>query len=201
MDRRRGPRDRPDGHDRLSRRRPAHTLIAGDDGLDVLCFGENADPPLVHLPRAGVLRSGRPGLLAGDATPTRSSARRRPARSSCPSRRRRPRAIAAFEDTEVDVDEKGPYAWTEHYLSHGAGAVRSGLRHAVIPPGARTRARRTGTRSEHELFHVLEGGGELRLFDRAARQREAAPAPRRAPRLAPGGDRASPTCSAPARRA
>ena len=37
---------------------PAHTLIAGDDGLDVLCFGENLDPPVVHLPRAGVLRRG-----------------------------------------------------------------------------------------------------------------------------------------------
>src|SRR3954471_17298353 len=31
---------------------PLHTLIAGADGLDVLAFGENAEPPLVHLPRA-----------------------------------------------------------------------------------------------------------------------------------------------------
>src|SRR3954464_8305845 len=29
-----------------------HPLIAGDEGLAVLCFGENPDPPLVHLPRA-----------------------------------------------------------------------------------------------------------------------------------------------------
>ena len=137
VDRRRRPRGRPDRHDRLSRGRPAHTLIAGDDGLDVLCFGENPDPPLVHLPRAGVLRRAGFWTLAGtDPDPLEREAAAgplEPARADAP-----PAVDRRFADTEVDVDEKGRTRGTEHYLSHGAGAVRSGLRHAVIPPGKDT---------------------------------------------------------------
>src|SRR5215217_5835135 len=35
-----------------------HTLIAGPDGLSVLAYGENHEPPLVRLPRAGMARRG-----------------------------------------------------------------------------------------------------------------------------------------------
>ena len=35
-----------------------HTLVAGDDGLDVLAFGERTDPTATYLPRAKVLRMG-----------------------------------------------------------------------------------------------------------------------------------------------
>ena len=144
---------------------PAHTLVAGDDGLDVLCFGENADPPLVHLPRAGVLRSGRRWMLAAtDPDPLEREAAAGPL--DLPEPTPRPAWIAAFEDTEVDVGEKGPYAWTERLLSHGAGAVRSGLRHAVLPPGKDTCPPHWHS-GESELFVILEGGGSLRLYDRS----------------------------------
>jgi len=43
---------------------PAHTLIAGDDGLDVLCFGENADPPLVQSELARSICHGHLACLA-----------------------------------------------------------------------------------------------------------------------------------------
>jgi uncharacterized cupin superfamily protein len=149
---------------------PAHTLIAGDDGLDVLAFGENADPPLVHLPRAGVLRRGAVWMLAGaEPGPLAREAAAGPLEIPAPAPR--PEAIAAFDDTEVDVDEKGPYAWTEHYLSHNAGAVRSGLRHAVIPPGKDTCPPHWHS-AESELFVILEGGGTLRLYDRAGKLHE-----------------------------
>ena len=39
---------------------PEHTVIAGPEGLSVLAYGENHDPPLVRLPRAGMVR--RAGL-------------------------------------------------------------------------------------------------------------------------------------------
>ena len=151
---------------------PTHTLIAGDDGLDVLCFGENADPPLVHLPRAGVLRRGPFRTLADAVDPLEREAAAGPLELPAPTPR--PTWIAAFGDTEVDVDEKGQYAWTEHYLSHGAGAVRSGLRHAVLPPGKDTCPPHWHS-GESELFVILDGAGTLRLYTRAGKLHEEHP--------------------------
>jgi uncharacterized cupin superfamily protein len=142
---------------------PAHTLIAGDDGLDVLCFGENADPPLVHLPRAGVLRRGSFWTLAGvEPGPLEREAAAGPLELPEPSPR--PKCIVALDDAPVDVDEVGPYAWTEHFLSHDAGGVRTGLRHAVLPPRKYTCPPHWHS-AEHELFVILEGGGRLLLYD------------------------------------
>jgi uncharacterized cupin superfamily protein len=142
---------------------PAHTLIAGDDGLDVLCFGENADPPLVHLPRAGVLRRGSFWALAGvEPGPLEREAAAGPLELPEPSPR--PKCIVALDDAPVDVDEVGPYAWTEHFLSHDAGGVRTGLRHAVLPPRKYTCPPHWHS-AEHELFVILEGGGRLLLYD------------------------------------
>ena len=36
----------------------AHTLVAGDEPLDVLAFGERRPAEITHLPRAGVLWAG-----------------------------------------------------------------------------------------------------------------------------------------------
>jgi uncharacterized cupin superfamily protein len=149
---------------------PAHTLIAAADGLDVLAFGENADPPLVHLPRAGVLRRGGLWTLAGDGPdPLEREAAAGPL--DLPDPTPRPPCIAAFADTKVDVGAKGPYAWTEHFLSHDAGAVRSGLRHAALPPGKDTCPPHWHS-AENELFVILEGGGTLRLYDRSGALKE-----------------------------
>jgi uncharacterized cupin superfamily protein len=149
---------------------PAHTLIAGDEGLDVLCFGENADPPLVHLPRAGVLRRGSFWTLAGtDPGPLEREAAAGPLEVPAPTPR--PTCIKALDDTPVDVGEEGEYAWTEHYLSHTAGAVRTGLRHAVLPPGKYTCPPHWHS-AEHELFVILEGGGRVLLYDRTGALRE-----------------------------
>jgi uncharacterized cupin superfamily protein len=152
---------------------PTHTLIAGDEGLDVLAFGENADPPLVHLPRAGVLRNGSFWALAGtDPGPLEREAAAGPL--DLPEPTPRPSCIVALEDAPVDVDEKGEYAWSEHYLSHEAGGVRTGLRHAVIPAGRYTAPPHWHS-GEHELFVILEGGGTLMLYDRAGALNEEHP--------------------------
>jgi len=152
---------------------PTHTLIAGDDGLDVLCFGENADPPLVHLPRAGVLRRGGFWTLAGEAPgPLEREAAAGPLELPEPSPR--PACIVALDDAPVDVDEVGPYAWTEHFLSHDAGGVRTGLRHAVVPAGKYTCPPHWHS-AEHELFAILEGGGRLLLYDNAGGVKEQHP--------------------------
>jgi uncharacterized cupin superfamily protein len=142
---------------------PAHTLIAGDEGLDVLAFGENLDPPLVHLPRAGVLRRGGFWTLAGeDPAPLEREAAAGPL--EVPEPAPRPKCIVALDDAPVDVDAKGEFAWTEHYLSHAAGSVRTGLRHAVIPAGKATCPPHWHS-GEHELFVILDGAGTLLLYD------------------------------------
>jgi len=152
---------------------PAHTLIAGHDGLDVLCFGENADPPLVHLPRAGVLRRGSFWALAGvEPGPLEREAAAGPLELPEPSPR--PACIVALEDTPVDVDEVGPYGWTEHYLSHDAGGVRTGLRHAVLPARKYTCPPHWHS-AEHELFVILEGRGRLLLYDNTGGVKEQHP--------------------------
>src|SRR3954452_24473210 len=152
---------------------PAHTLIAGDDGLDVLCFGENADPPLVHLPRAGVLRHGGFRTLADDGPgPLEREAAAGPLELPEPSPR--PKWIVALDDAPVDTDAKGEFAWTEHYCSHAAGSVRTGLRHAVIPAGKATCPPHWHS-GEHELFVILDGDGTLLLYNSlgALRQKQA----------------------------
>src|SRR4051812_28803859 len=76
---------------------PVHTLIAGDDGLDVLAFGENAAPPLVHLPRAGVLRRGALWTFAGD-DPGPLEREAAAGTLELPAPTPRPPCIAAFGD-------------------------------------------------------------------------------------------------------
>jgi uncharacterized cupin superfamily protein len=141
----------------------AHTLIAGDDGLDVLCFGENIDPPLVKLPRARVLRRGGFWTLAGgEPGPLEREAAAGPL--EIPEPTPRPRCIVALEDAPVDVDARGEFAWTERHVSHAAGSVRTGLRHAVIPAGKATCPPHWHS-GEHELFVILDGEGTLLLYD------------------------------------
>ena len=119
---------------------------------------------------AGVLRRGGLWTIAGEGPgPLEREAAAGPL--EIPEPTPRPKWIATFEDTEVDVDEVGPYAWTERMLSHGAGAVRSGLRHAVVPPGKDTCPPHWHS-SENELFVILEGGGSLRLYDRSGALKE-----------------------------
>jgi uncharacterized cupin superfamily protein len=142
---------------------PVHTLIASDEGLDVLCFGENVDPPLVHLPRAGVLRRGSFWALAGvEPGPLEREAAAGPLEIPAPSPR--PKWIVALEDAPVDTDEKGEFAWTEHYCSRAAGSVRTGMRHAVIPARRATCPPHWHS-GEHELFVILDGSGTLLLYD------------------------------------
>jgi uncharacterized cupin superfamily protein len=143
---------------------PAHTLIAADGGLDVLAFGENAAPPLVHLPRAGVLRRGAFWTLAGtEPDPLAREAAAGPLELPEPSPR--PKCVVALEDAPLDVDEQGEFAWRERYCSHAAGSVRTGLRHAVIPAGKATCPPHWHS-GEHELFVILDGEGTLLLYDR-----------------------------------
>jgi uncharacterized cupin superfamily protein len=141
---------------------PEHTLIAGDRGLSVLAYGENHDPPLVRLPRAGMVRSGALWLEASADDPLQREAAAGPL--ELPEPTPRPSCIVALEDVELEAEEVGDVATTERDVARAAGSVRTGLRYNTVPAG-KLNCPPHWHGNEHELFVVLEGGGELLLYD------------------------------------
>jgi uncharacterized cupin superfamily protein len=141
---------------------PEHTVIAGDDGLSVLAYGENHDPPLVRLPRAGMARRGGLWLELSTDDPLQREATAGPLELSEPTPR--PPCIVALEDVELEAEEAGDIATTERDVALAAGSVRTGLRYNTVPAG-KLNCPPHWHGNEHELFVVLEGGGELLLYD------------------------------------
>jgi uncharacterized cupin superfamily protein len=144
---------------------PLHTVIAGDDGLSVLAYGENHAPPLVRLPRAGMVRRGEVWLEASHDDPLEREAAAGPL--ELPEPTPRPPSIVALEDVEVDVMDEGRFADRSRAVGLAAGSVRTGLNHAVMAAG-KWSCPPHWHGAEQELFVVLEGGGDLLLFDNRA---------------------------------
>jgi uncharacterized cupin superfamily protein len=141
---------------------PEHTVIAADDGLSVLAYGENHMPILTRLPRAGV---GRRRDLVIELSPDNPLEREAAAGPlELPSPTPRPACIVALEDVALEVEEVGDIAVRERDVASAAGSVRTGLRHDVVPAG-KLNCPPHWHGHEHELFVVLEGGGELLLYD------------------------------------
>ena len=141
---------------------PFHTVVAGDDGLSVLAYGENHAPPLVRLPRAGMVRRAGIWLEASRDDPLEREAAAGPL--ELPAATARPSCSVALKDVEVEEEEAGEFAVRERDLARAAGSVRTGLRHDVVPPG-KLNCPPHWHAAEHELFVVLEGGGTLELYD------------------------------------
>ena len=141
---------------------PEHTVIAGPDGLSVLAYGENHDPPLVRLPRAGMARRGALWLELSADDPLQREAAAGPL--ELPEPTPRPSYIVALEDVELEVEEVGDLATTERDVARAAGSVRTGLRYNTVPAG-KLNCPPHWHGNEHELFVVLEGGGEVLLYD------------------------------------
>jgi uncharacterized cupin superfamily protein len=142
--------------------RSEHTVIAGDDGLSVLAYGENHMPILTRLPRAGVGRRRDLVIELSDDDPLEREAAAGPL--ELPSPTTRPSCIVALEEVELEVEDVGDVAVSERDVARAAGSVRTGLRHDVVPPG-RLNCPPHWHGLEQELFVVLEGGGELLLYD------------------------------------
>jgi uncharacterized cupin superfamily protein len=141
---------------------PEHTVIAGPDGLSVLAYGENHDPPLVRLPRARMVRRGGLWLEASPDDPLEREAAAGPL--DVPEPTPRPACIVALDDVEPEIMDRGRYADSSRGLGVAAGSVRTGLNHAVMEAG-KWSCPPHWHGAEHELFVVLEGGADLLLFD------------------------------------
>jgi uncharacterized cupin superfamily protein len=135
---------------------PAHTLIGGPGGLDVLVFGPRLSGEATFLPRSGVAWLSRRGVRVEERDPFEIEAEQ------------------GLPDGEpgdrppnvVNVDEvEGEYGGLWKRVAHEAGATRTGLNWAHLPPheeGAPPHAHSV----EEELYVVLDGEGTLELWGR-----------------------------------
>lgn len=129
----------------------AHTLRAGDVGLDVLAFGERAELVTPHLPRAGVSWLFPSWVETGGARPWEREAAAGEPEVGEPAER--PPSIVNVDQLESD---------RELELADAAGSEDSGLNLVRIEPG-RTPVPAHCHSAEEEIFVILEGEGTLEL--------------------------------------
>src|SRR5919201_156718 len=82
---------------------PEHTVIAGSEGLSVLAFGENHNPILTRLPRAGVGRRAGVVIELSDDDPLQREAAAGPLELPHPTPR--PPCIVALEDVQLETED------------------------------------------------------------------------------------------------
>lgn len=140
-------------------KRGPHTLRGGAGGLDVLVFGQRRDASLTALPRAGVAWSFPRWVELGDGDSpfAREAAAGAP---ECPEpSAERPRNVVALADVPAVFDGR------VHRLGKEAGAVATGLNHAVLSAEQQGAPAHCHSHEE-ELFVVLDGEGVLELWGR-----------------------------------
>ncbi len=139
---------------------PAHTWIAGPEGIDVLAFGEGSSTNITFLPRANAWWMGPRWLPADGPNPFVLEAQAGPL--ELPEPGPRPATTKHLDELPLDVQVEGRYAWRMRDLGVGTGSVTTGLKHDRIEEGQWTCPPHWHT-LEEELFVVLEGRGEVEL--------------------------------------
>lgn len=130
-----------------------HAFVAGDDGLDLLAFGQRADPAMTFLPRAGVLRAGLTIDVSTGPHPWEREAAAGPLELPPPS----PRPANVVNLDEVEGEFEG--SWKR--LGRAAGSLRTGLNWGRLDPGEEDPPHCHS--ADEEIFVVLAGGGTLLL--------------------------------------
>ncbi len=151
----------------------AHTLQAGPDGLDVLAFGQRTYAEgITWLPRAGVAWLGETWAPVGaeeDHPWTREAAAGPPAVVELSPR---PSSIVNVADLEPLERDGATVGRRVRYLGREAGSVQTGIRHAEVFPGKLNAPPHCHT-LEEEIFVVLEGDGDLLLWDKGEVEEQA----------------------------
>ncbi len=137
---------------------PAHTLVAGPVGLDVLACGERTQSEACYLPRAKVAWLGSSWVRAGETDhPFKQEAAvgelEMPAAPS-----ERPATIVNIAAVPAQSVDHGEIASTRRSVSEAAGAQRTALREFALPPGKLGVPPHCHSGAE-ELFIVLDGDG------------------------------------------
>jgi uncharacterized cupin superfamily protein len=143
---------------------PAHCMIAGDEGLTAIMFGERRPAEVSRLPRTGSAWLGETWTDVGaGADPWGREAETGPvAVDGEPAPR--PPAIVAVADVSGDERDRGEFGATIRNIGVALGSGTSGMRHATITPG-RINAPPHVHNAEEEMFVVLDGAGTLVLYD------------------------------------
>ena len=143
----------------------AHTLQAGDDGMDVLAFGQRVYAGgVTWLPRAGVAWLGNTWAPVGaedDHPWTREAAAGPPEVAELSPR---PPNIVNVGDLEPMERDGATVGRRVRYPARSAGSVRTGLRHAEVLPG-KLNAPPHCHSAEEDIFVVLDGDGHLLLWE------------------------------------
>ena len=142
----------------------AHTMQAGEEGLDVLALGVSREVSSgARLPRVGMTWSARSWFETGAGkSPFEREAELGPPDVTEPGDR--PSSIVNVDEIDVEVSEREHHRGTWRALGKSAGARRTGFNHITLEPG-QMGAPPHCHGSEEELFVVLEGHGTLLLGD------------------------------------
>ncbi|HET7573045.1 MAG TPA: cupin domain-containing protein [Gaiellaceae bacterium] len=135
---------------------PAHTLIGGRGGLDVLAFGPRLAGENGFLPRVGIAWVAGRGVQVEERHPWEIEAE-----AGVPEGEpgERPANV-------VNVDEvEGDYGGLWKRMGAAAGSTRTGLSWAHLPPHEEGAPPHVHT-VEEELYVVLDGEGAFELWER-----------------------------------
>ena len=145
-------------------RGPAHALIAGDDGLQVLGFGQRVRTETGPLPRAGVTWIGGSWAELGTGEhPWDREAAAGPLEVPAPEQKR-PGTVVNLEQVDPYDFGRGDVGAVRRDLGRPVGSQATGLKHATVRPGMLSSLPHCHS-SEEEIFVVLEGSGTLLLGD------------------------------------
>ncbi|HEY6779838.1 MAG TPA: cupin domain-containing protein [Thermoleophilaceae bacterium] len=135
-----------------------HTVLAGDEGLELLAFASGSHTHLTWLPRAQVMWAGPRWVPVDVSHPFEAEAAAGALERPEPGER--PANVVALDTVER---QEFPGAVVRRVGAAG-GSKASGLNHAVLDAGAFGAPFHCHT-LEEELYVVLDGGGTLRLGD------------------------------------
>ena len=142
----------------------AHTLRAGDDGLDVLVFGHSRERSSgARLPRIGMTWTARSWFPTGEGpSPFERESELGPPDTPDPSDR--PGSIVNVGEAVAEPRDRANHRGTWRRLGKTAGARRTGLNHISLEPGQMGPPPHCHS-AEEEIFVVLDGRGTLLLGD------------------------------------
>jgi uncharacterized cupin superfamily protein len=141
----------------------SHTIVAGEQGLDVLAFSSGSDTGLTWLPRANAWWLGPRWLPSDGPNPFRREAAAGELELPEPEASRAP-SIVATGDAPCQPTRHGSVDSRWRELGLATGSALSGMSHVEVAPGARACPFHCHGAAE-EIFVVLAGEGTLRLGD------------------------------------
>lgn len=141
----------------------AHTLRAGEGGLDVLAFGQRHYAANTLLPRAGVSWLGPTWVLEGapeDHPWAREAALGPPEVGALAER---PARIVNVDDVEESGRTGATVSRRSRDLGSAAGSLRTGIELYDVDPGMLMNPPHSHS-AEEEIFVVLDGSGSAELW-------------------------------------